>query len=266
MLKIRLHLFFLPVFIIIMLAACTHKPSPAPALKTKDTLLVYIMAGQSNMAGRGLMEPRDTVTDPRILTIDSLGDLVIAREPLHFYHPAFAGLDCGLSFASELLPYIPAGSKICLVPCAIGNTSLQQWLYDSSHGVKLYSNMITRARIAMAHGVLKGVLWHQGESNAEDSLETSGYATDLEAFIRQVRKDVQDEQLPFFTATLADFCIRPFKDSINAAIRITASTMTRVFVVSTAGLSCKPDYIHFDAAGQRELGKRFAAEARVLLR
>jgi hypothetical protein len=262
--KLRTCLFLLPVFIIMLMAACRHKPAELPA-KTKDTLLIYIMAGQSNMAGRGAVEPQDTVTNPRILTIDSAGNLVIAKEPLHFYQPGFSGLDCGVSFAGNLLPAIPAGSSICLVPCAISSTTVQQWLGDSSHGVKLYSNMLSRAQIAMQHGVLRGVLWHQGEANAEDSSGPVRYAADLEAFVLKIRKDVQDDQLPFFAGTLADFCRYPFKDSVNASIRRAANALPRIFVVSTADLSCKPDSVHFDAAGQREMGRRFAVAAKAVL-
>jgi hypothetical protein len=250
-----------------MHAGCgKHPDALMPVQGTKDSLLVYIMAGQSNMAGRGLIEPQDTVTDLRILTIDSAGELVIAKEPLHFYHPGFSGLDCGVSFAKDLLSYAPPGSKICLVPCAMSSTSVQEWLGDSSHGVKLYTNMITRAQIAMQRGVLRGVLWHQGESNAEDSARAANYDDDLGAFIQKIRKDVHVYGLPFFAATLADFCARPFKDQINAEIRSASDKLTGLYVISTADLSCRPDNVHFDAAGQREMGRRFARVAGPLLR
>ena len=73
------------------------------SIKTPDVvpnrknLWVFILAGQSNMAGRGLVEPQDTIPDNRILTINSKNELVIAKEPFHFYEPKASGLDCGLS-------------------------------------------------------------------------------------------------------------------------------------------------------------------------
>ena len=255
--------------ICVSLSSCRHKPAglPAPARNTKDTLLIYLMAGQSNMAGRGAMEGVDSGTHPRILAIDCAGSLVLAREPLHyFYHPAFAGLDCGRSFATHLLPYIPADSRICLVPCAIGNTRLDEWLHDSSHNVAIYNNLISRAQVAMQRGVLQGVLWHQGESDAENVRVHDYYAADLQQLIGKVRKDLGDESLPFFVATLADFCARPYKDEVNLAIHHVAQTLGHVTVVSTADLSSKADGVHFDAAGQREMGRRFAVAAREELR
>jgi hypothetical protein len=122
--------------------------------------------------------------------------------------------------------------------------------------------MISRAQVAMQHGVLKGVLWHQGEANAESSERAAHYEEDLGAFIQKIRADVQDGRLPFYAATLANFCIRPFKDSVNAAIGRVASALPNVAVISTADLTCKVDSIHFDAPAQREMGRRFAGAAR----
>jgi hypothetical protein len=87
----------------------------------------------------------------------------------------------------------------------MSSSSIQDWLGDSSRGVKLYSNMISRTQIAMERGRLKGVLWHQGETNAEDSAKAANYDADLIAFIQKIRQDFHDEQLPFFCGTLANF-------------------------------------------------------------
>ena len=57
------------------------------------------MAGQSNMAGRGFVEPIDTLINTRILTINRQNKLIYAKEPLHFYEPHKKGLDLGMSFS-----------------------------------------------------------------------------------------------------------------------------------------------------------------------
>jgi hypothetical protein len=67
----------------------------------KENLWVFILAGQSNMAGRGTVEAQDTIPSERIFTINKDGEVKIAKEPLHFYEPSMAGLDCGLSFAKR---------------------------------------------------------------------------------------------------------------------------------------------------------------------
>src|SRR5687767_13223392 len=79
----------------------------AKDLPEKKNVWVFLMAGQSNMAGRGLVEPQDTISDTRILTISKDNEIVLAKEPLHYYEPSRTGLDCGLSFARTLLRSVP---------------------------------------------------------------------------------------------------------------------------------------------------------------
>ena len=71
----------------------------------KENVWIFIMAGQSNMAGRGFVEPGDTLPDPRIITLDKSNNWVYAKEPLHYYTPELSGLDCGMSFASVITSY-----------------------------------------------------------------------------------------------------------------------------------------------------------------
>src|SRR5450432_2255002 len=75
----------------------------AEKIPAKENVWVFLMAGQSNMAGRGLVEPEDTVPDKSVLTINAKGQLMYAKEPLHFYEPTLTGLDCGLSFGKTLI-------------------------------------------------------------------------------------------------------------------------------------------------------------------
>ena len=53
----------------------------------KENVWVFIMAGQSNMAGRGIVEAEDTISDKRIFSINKDGQIIIAKEPIHFYEP-----------------------------------------------------------------------------------------------------------------------------------------------------------------------------------
>ncbi len=127
------------------------------------------MAGQSNMAGRGLVESKDTIPDKRILSINKAGQLIVAKEPLHFYEPALTGLDCGYSFGKTLIKNIYDSISVLLIPTAVGGNSISQWLGDSVYrNVKLFSNFKVKVAIAKQFGVIKGILWHQGESDANE--------------------------------------------------------------------------------------------------
>ena len=52
--------------------------------KNKKKVWVFILAGQSNMAGRGLVEPEDTLGEKRLLTIDKDGQLIISQRAVAF--------------------------------------------------------------------------------------------------------------------------------------------------------------------------------------
>src|SRR6186997_3148776 len=169
------------ILAIIFLVSCSHKivaerttyfPKRVEVMSNniqKENVWVFIMAGQSNMAGRGIVEPEDTVSDKRILSINKEGQIIIAKEPLHFYEPERTGLDCGLSFAKNLLNEIPDSVSILIIPTAVGGSSISQWLGDSVYrNVKLFSNFLSKLEIAKQNGIIKGILWHQGESDATE--------------------------------------------------------------------------------------------------
>lgn len=245
--------------LLLLLASCRHGPALLPPAAP---IRCYIMAGQSNMAGRGAIGSEDTADDPRLLVLAQDFSWQTAHEPLHFYQPWFAGLDCGHSFGVHLLNALPAGGRVGLIPCAVGSTGMGEWLGDSVRLVPLYSNLLERARVAeAAGGLLSGVLWHQGEADASDIRNSSLYEAELRQFILKCRSDLGKPQLPFFLALLADFNHMHYRDSVNAAIRRTAASLPYVYLVDTHDLSCKPDSLHFDAEGQREMGRRFAERA-----
>jgi hypothetical protein len=220
---------------------------------------VFIMAGQSNMAGRGTVEPQDTVTHPRILTIDSLGNVIKAKEPLHFYEPSRVGLDCGLSFAKTLLLKLPENDTIMIIPTAVGGSAVSQWLGDSLYrNVKLLSNFKEKVVIGRQHGEIKAILWHQGESDAnERSIEA--YPSKIPQLLSTFRSIVENDSLPIFMGELGSYSNNnDYWQMVNTAIHEYAATDQNVSVIGTQDLIHKGDTVHFNSQGQREIGKRFA--------
>ena len=57
------------------------------ALPAKESFYIFLLAGQSNMAGRGFVEAEDTLSDPRVLSLNKNNEWVYAKEPLHYYEP-----------------------------------------------------------------------------------------------------------------------------------------------------------------------------------
>ena len=206
----------------------------ASQLPEKHNLWIFFLAGQSNMAGRGLVEPPDTLPDARILTISEKGQWILAKEPLHFYEPSLTGLDCGLSFSRELIKYLPDSVSVALIPCAVGGSSIQKWLGDSVfRNVQLLTNFRNKVNFAQRHGTVKGILWHQGEADAKSGL-IPHYQQNLTQLIGEFRSTVGNSHLPFLMGEL-NSCSAPEyqsrKDSINRIMHEVAHHDQNAFVI-----------------------------------
>ena len=230
-----------------------------PSSTNKQNVWVFIMAGQSNMAGRGVVEQEDTITDKRVYSINKGGQVIIAKEPLHFYEPERTGLDCGLSFAKTLLTKIPDNVSILIIPTAVGGSSIRQWLGDSVfRNVKLFSNFLSKVEIAKQNGVIKGILWHQGESDANE-INIPLHKERLHLLFSKFREAVGNQELPILMGELGAFSGNSdnFK-LINKSFHEYAAEDKNSSVILTADLKDKGDQLHFNSEGQRIMGKRFA--------
>ena len=221
---------------------------------------LYLLAGQSNMAGRGTVAPQDTETLPRVLALNAAGSWIPAADPIHFDKPV-AGVGPGRTFGKIMAARWPT-ARIGLIPCAAGGSPLAAWQPGSyweqtqSHP---YDDAIARARLAMQDGLLKGILWHQGEGDSNEN-DAGHYDERLAVLIHALRADLGMPDVPFACATLGDFYVatNPWAGIVNRALNRIAHTVPHVACVDAAGLRHRGDGLHFDAASARELGRRYA--------
>jgi hypothetical protein len=224
------------------------------ALAQDTKLDLFLLAGQSNMAGRGKVEAQDKKVDPHVWMFTKTNAWAPAIDPLHF-DKKIAGVGPGRTFGiavAEADPRVNVG----LVPCAVGGTSIDQW----KKGGKLYTEAIDRAKAAMAQGTFKAILWHQGESDANPN-KAKLYAAKLTKLIADFRSDLGLPELPFIVGELGPFHEKtsPGTDAFNAQLESFAKTEANCACVSSEGLTSIGDNTHFDAASQREFGRRYAA-------
>jgi hypothetical protein len=234
----------------------------AETLPEKENFWIFLLAGQSNMAGRGQVAPEDTIAHPRILSLDRNNKWVYAKEPLHYYEPELTGLDCGLSFARTLLEAVPDNVSIGLLPCAVGGSSVGQWNDDVKHrGVKLFSNFKKKAAMGASVGTIKGILWHQGESDTNPALLML-YREGLTHLFKRFREVTHNEHLPIIMGEIGSFSepaeVNARWDSLNTIINTFAAETKGIYHIDTEDLTSKADHIHFDAVSQRLMGQRFA--------
>ena len=244
------------------LAAAASDFAPGNSMKElpdKTNFHLYLLMGQSNMAGRGPLDDLSRQEHPRVLMFTEDRRWVPAREPLHRDKPT-AGAGLGLTFAITMAEATP-GATIGLIPCAVGGTPLARW----EKGGDLYARAVEQARAAMPYGTLKGLLWHQGENDTGDRTSAETYANRCSRMIADIRAELGIPDLPVVAGELGRFLPESHEGKpvfwrlVNEQIHMLPDRVSRLAVVSSEGLTPLEDGIHFDTPSLREFGRRYAA-------
>lgn len=240
--------------------------SGGATLRAQDDRDLYLLAGQSNMAGRGAVDSESRPNDPKIFAFGKDRTWQPAADPLHFDKPA-AGVGPGLTFAQVMVS--KTGRPVGLIPCAVGGTSILIWAPGKQDpGTKAfpYDDAISRTKEAIAQGgVLKGILWHQGESDLpRTDWSRKQYIDRLVELIARFRSEFGD--VPVVIGELGTFVGESPEPValLNKALQSLPTRVDRLACVSSEGLVDKGDKLHFDTASARTLGQRYA-EAMIAL-
>src|SRR5439155_9170141 len=139
--------------------------------------------------------------NPLVLALNTDGKWIVARDPIHPKEGRIEpGMGPGIPFAIEMLKADPKVT-IGLVPCAVGGTPLRRWV----KGADLYEKAVSRAKLAAQAGVIKGVLWHQGESDTGNQKNAESYESRLTQMFKDLRQDLGLPDLPIVVGQLGDF-------------------------------------------------------------
>ncbi|MBI1692285.1 MAG: acetylxylan esterase [Bacteroidetes bacterium] len=228
---------------------------------------IFLLAGQSNMAGRGKPEAVDSTAVPNIFMLNSALQWIPAREPLHFDKPAMVGVGPGFAFAREILRK-DKQARIYLIPAAVGGSRIDLWnpgAFDSVTRSYPYDNALNRAKLAQSIGKITAILWHQGESDSNPD-RCNSYEQKLTTLIERFRNDLQQPDLLFIPAQLSFFTTyrNPSKLVVNDAIKKVGSSLPGCKWVKSTGLTHKGDTLHYDSPSARTLGIRYAKAYRKL--
>jgi len=247
---------------------------------------LWVLAGQSNMEGVGNLVDVET-PHPLVHSFQSREQWALAEEPLHWlnesprpiHHTIWGmtlpeiipprdpnrkqGAGLGLTFAKTLSDQ--TGVPIGLIPAAHGGTSMQQWEPSRRDmgGDSLYG--ATLERIRANGGKVTGILWYQGESDANPN-DAAVYEQRMTELVQAFRTDLGQPDLPFYYVQLGVFANDPSTDGINGwnsireSQRVFQGALPNLAVVSAIDLGLD-DAIHIDTAGLKTLGRRFTAVA-----
>lgn len=242
---------------------------------------LWVLGGQSNMQGVGNMVDVEP-PDPQIHMLAMNNEWRIAAEPLHILAespdpvhskpkdenerkaaiegakngPKGAGL--GLPFAKEMLRR--TGRPVGLVCVAHGGTSMDQWnpaLKDQG-GESLYGSMMEH--FALAGGKVRGMLWYQGESDANPDAGPL-FKQKFVDFVAAVRKDFNNPDMPFYYVQIGRFvnpapASRPWNLVQQSQLDCEALIPNSALVPSID--LALDDLIHAGTPGLKTLGKRLA--------
>ena len=258
---------YLCILLIFHLFICCNKPIDNTIEKNYDVILII---GQSNTHyGIGF----DSILDAPDSLIYQLGrhnsndlEVILAEEPLHHHTIQSQKIGFGLTFAKEYVQDYP-NREVLLIPCGYGGTGFvdNRW----NKGDDLYNDAIDRVNFILENysgSQIKVILWHQGEQDAIH--DNNNYQLSLDRFINDIRLDIYSDSVPFILGGMVPYWVE--SDMNRMFFQNTISeTPSRVFNTGYAD-PCIPfvilkddnnyDEIHYDAAGQRELGRRYYKE------
>ncbi|XP_010107887.2 probable carbohydrate esterase At4g34215 [Morus notabilis] len=221
---------------------------------------IFILSGQSNMAGRGGVDqtrhrwdgvvPLECQPHPSILRLSAKLNWEPAHEPLHadIDTNKTCGVGPGMSFANAVR------ERVGLVPCAVGGTAIKEW----ARGEHLYEDMVRRAKASVAvdgGAEIRALLWYQGESDTSTEDDAAAYKRNMERLIHNVREDLCLPDLPIIQVALASGDEKYLEKVREAQLSI---NIPNVVCVDAKGLQLQDDNLHLTTEAQVQLGSMLA--------
>jgi len=269
--KVVYNVFFASVLVSFFYNCSTNTASNNNKLDnnlTKDSAYdVFLVVGQSNTYwGKGYDSIKDKEADG-IYQLGRLGSdlkIIDAKEPLHHFNPKPDRVGFALTFAKLYQAYIQKKNNILIIPCGMDNTGFngEGWHRKDF----LYDNAVSRINYVFKkypNSNLKAILWHQGEKD----ISYKNYQQDLDTFIVQIRRDIigANKNTPFILGGMVPYWVE-LKPERKQQQNIIKETTHRILATGYVDPYLpqkiqKPDNnqdtMHYNADGQRELGKRY---------
>ncbi len=241
---------------------------------------IFLSFGQSNMEGNAKFEPQDTVNvDSRFQVLEAVDCPNLGRTKGNWYTaiPPLCRCRTGLTpvdyFGRAMLANLPENVRIGVINVAVGGCKIElfdkdnyesyvattpNWLKNmvKEYDGNPYGRLVEMAKLAQKDGVIKGILLHQGESNTNDTLWTRKVKVVYDNLLKDLH--LKAKKVPLIAGETVNADQGGICASMNKIIATLPQTIKNAHVVSSSGCTDAADNLHFDAAGYRELGKRYA--------
>ncbi|XP_050213051.1 probable carbohydrate esterase At4g34215 [Mercurialis annua] len=246
-------------FLVSIFALLISQPISATTIFPDD---IFILAGQSNMAGRGGVDrgiwngnlPPECSSNPSILRLSAELKWEVAREPLHadIDVSKTCGVGPGMAFANRVKASDSSIGVVGLVPCAVGGTKIGQW----ARGMRLYQELVSRANESVKNGgKIRAVLWYQGESDTVWKKDAEAYKGKFERLVADLRSDLNRPFLPVIQVAIASGEGKYIEIVRRGQL---ATKVPKVKCIDAKGLALKTDHLHLTTMSQVHLGHKFA--------
>jgi hypothetical protein len=263
---------------VVMVALLT---TSATASAQDPNFHIYLCFGQSNMEGPGRIEDQDRTVDDRFLVLQAVDAPNLKREKGKWY-PAVPPLVRGRTgigpadyFGRTMVAALSQEVRIGVVNVAVAGckielfdkegdqayaATVQPWMtniikeYDGSP----YQRLVEMGKLAKKDGVIKGILLHQGESNTNDKQWPQKVKLVYDNLIKDL--ELNSGGVPLLAGELVNADQNGACASMNKIIADLPNAIPNAHVISSAGLACRPDRLHFTTAAFREFGKRYAEQ------
>ena len=255
---------------------------------TSPLLYIFILAGQSNMAGRGdaaslpseFSRPSENIRYHWVCSFGadrgppfSAGGAYISEGWVQLEacqkHPSTPGKHFGpeIAFGQRLQELLP-NETIGIIKHGRGGSRLAtDWLGSDGDDRQFYAAMMTQVKKALKaldeEGTryrIGGFVWMQGEGDTTHQEYAEAYEQNMRTLLHKIRRDLNAPQLPVVIGRIGDGHVNSkmiYPEIVRMAQKDVADRDPWTTLVDTDDLPLG-DSVHYDTRGLLELGKRFA--------
>ena len=256
--------------------------SAQKAKKPDPKFFIYICFGQSNMEAGARPEEQDKVVDERfqmLAAVDNpklnrtMGNWYVATPPINRPENALGPVDF---FGRTMVANLPKKYRVGVINVSVAGAKIELWEKDSykdylngaeswmqnickQYDGNPYKRLVDMAKIAQKDGVIKGILIHQGESNSTDKEWPNKVKSIYDNLIKDL--NLKPEDVPLLAGELKSKEEHGVCYAFNTDILVNLpKVLPNSYIISSQGVKGTPDQFHFNTAGFREFGKRYAIQ------
>ena len=247
---------------------------------------IFLCFGQSNMEGNATIGKEDLTVDSRFQLLEAVDCSNLGRTMGKWYTAVpplcrcYTGLTPADYFGRKLVANLPSNIRIGIVMVAVAGCKIElfdkdnyqtyastvpSWMTDiiNAYGGNPYAYLVQIAKLAQKDGVIKGILLHQGESNVGDA----AWPSKVKGIYNNLVKDLNlnPDSVPLLAGEVVNADEGGVCASMNAIIATLPQVLPNSYVISSSGCTDTTDNLHFNAAGYRELGRRYGTKMLSLL-